>query len=270
MQIFGRSLRSISFPHQTFNSIYKAYQDNKLFYIFGAILLIFGLVIITLIDNSAPVIELEHPTENIQVTTDQIYVKGRVKPKGSKITVNDAEVSLNGDGSFTYILPIKPGVNAIKVKAFKFSNKSEVVRLVERKEEQQQADKKELQKESVAEKKLGLFDPGNASGGPQPAISGAKVSDGTSEVVIVKQQLAPNVNPVKILGEVSNQTRLEVSDVKITAIFYNNDNEIADIKAAYAATPNLKLETGQSAPFEIQSSIQPSDFAIYKFEVAWQ
>jgi hypothetical protein len=222
------------------------------------------MLIIYVFSSGQPVIELEHPTENIQVSTDQVYIKGKIKPKNSQVTVNDAQVYLNGDGTFTYVLPVKVGTNTIKVKAKKYSYKSEVVRLVERQEVKTEASK------ANSEDKTGLNNGFNNQTKPQSQVSGFKVSDGTQGVVVTKQQILPFVNPAKILGELSNQTGQEISDVKVTTLFYNPNNEVVDIKSSFITSPNLKLAVGQAIPFEIQSFLQPTDFSTYKFEVAWQ
>lgn len=245
-----------SLPNYTQKFI-NSFREYKLLYFILMFSFLFSLLIIYVFSSGQPVIELEHPTENIQVSTDQVYIKGKIKPKNSQVTVNDAQVYLNGDGTFTYVLPIKVGTNTIKVKAKKYSYKSEVVRLVERQEAKTETNKE-------------INDGFSNQTKSQSQVSGFKVSDGTQGVVVTKQQILPFASPAKILGELSNQTGQEISDVKVTTLFYNPSNEVVDIKSSFITSPNLKLGVGQAIPFEIQSFLQPTDFSTYKFEVAWQ
>lgn len=76
----------------------------------------------------SPTLILSTPAKNAVVKEDQIEVTGKTDP-GAILTINNQEISINENGSYTTKITLTPGINTITiVSANKFNRKSTIVR----------------------------------------------------------------------------------------------------------------------------------------------
>lgn len=76
----------------------------------------------------SPNLNLTSPSKNAVVQTDQIDVAGKTDPNVT-VTINNQEISVNENGSFTTKITLQPGLNTITIIAVnKFNRQSTIVR----------------------------------------------------------------------------------------------------------------------------------------------
>lgn len=64
--------------------------------------------------NKVPTVEIASPSDNATVTSATTKITGSVE-KGAKVTIKDKEVPVDEAGSFTYNVPLSPGLNNITI-----------------------------------------------------------------------------------------------------------------------------------------------------------
>lgn len=72
-----------------------------------------------------------------------------------------------------------------------------------------------------------------------------------------------------IVGEVINNGNADVTFVKVTATYYNEQGEVVDTGFTYAGdTADVALQPTKKAPFEL-TRIENIKYANYKLDVSW-
>jgi hypothetical protein len=97
---------------------------------------------------------------------------------------------------------------------------------------------------------------------PEP-VSKAAVS------VVSSKQKNTSYGSVSIVGEVINNGEDAANYVKVTATFYDTNNEVVDTSFTYAGdTADTGLQKSKTAPFEIHL-LNKTKFDHYKLDVSW-
>lgn len=87
--------------------------------------------------------------------------------------------------------------------------------------------------------------------------------------VVSSKQKTSSYGSISIVGEVVNNGNDVANYVKITATFYDANNEVVDTNFTYAGdTANTGLQKGKTAPFEI-NLLDKTKFDHYKLDVSW-
>lgn len=229
------------------------------------ILLLGGKIFSSFWFGPKPILTLASPVENAEAFGENLYIKGSVIPVSSEVKVNNASVSLNGDGSFTALVKISPGENIIKVTAKRYQQEAEVLRLVTRK-----LTNEEQKKEEEAKAKKGEETKVLAMSVDQEIANIEAIYKTAAEkrVRIITNSIKMEGEYKRIEGEVLNDIDKPVSWVKITATFFNAANQVVDTKVGFAVSQEETLPQGGIAPFKTQSTQTP--FEHYKLDVSWE
>lgn len=87
--------------------------------------------------------------------------------------------------------------------------------------------------------------------------------------VVSSKQKNTSYGSTSIVGEVINNGNDSATFVKVTATFYDANNEVVDTNFTYAGdTAGTALQKGKTAPFEILL-INKTKFDHYKLDVSW-
>jgi len=222
------------------------------------------------INVDQPIITLENPEEDAQITDDKVLVKGKVEPSNSEIKINDTQtVHRNGDGTFTALVNLKEGENVLSIEAKKFSKKSSIIRLVQRELSQAELSKKQEEDQKLAdetqkEQQLSKLTQGFGS------VAGTNSSDGKSGVVLANVQLLSDLSPVRIIGEAVNQLNRPVSNVRVSALFKDSQGKVVDLVSDFVPINDGLMDIGQKLPFELRTIKKSSVISTYDFEVTWE
>ena len=91
------------------------------------------------------------------------------------------------------------------------------------------------------------------------------------KVEVKSKKKVMNYGYTKVVGEVENNTDNPVSSVKVTATFYDKNNEVIGTSFTYAGdTSSTPLEVKATAPFEISSYPEQFDTDNFKLDVTWR
>lgn len=215
-----------------------------------------------------PEITLEQPPVGFINQGEKLFVIGRVIPPGSRVTVNGNGVSLNGDGSFTAVVPIPVGESILKVEAVSKRKKAQVLRMASRTltEAEQQT-----QEERQAEKRKEAMDEAAAIDRKVKdllAAKGANAGQKQGILRVLNSQINQQSGFSSVVGEVFNQGEAEVSWVMITARFYDPAGREIDTKYGFATDFGEVIKPGQIAKFETQAT--QKEFDHYSLEVSWE
>ena len=73
-----------------------------------------------------PKLIVSEPKHDIITKSKELLVSGQAQ-RDNKVTVNENEVFIDGDGNFSEIVPLQPGMNFIKIKAVNRLNKESII-----------------------------------------------------------------------------------------------------------------------------------------------
>lgn len=212
-----------------------------------------------------PVISVQIPEINQTVTEKELYIQGKIKPIWAQITVNGQGVSINGDGKFTLILPLKIGNNILKFQAYNFGKKAEYILPITRNlsNEEKLAEAEAKQKEEAEARQRVLA---------ADTKIGDLIEKSTHDSLIYIVQIVSSVIKKdsvfsRIEGVVNNMTLDPVYWVKITAKFYNASDQLIDTKEGLAVAEADAIAPGKTHEFTTQAT--DKDFAYYKLSVDW-
>ena len=80
-----------------------------------------------------------------------------------------------------------------------------------------------------------------------------------------------DIGYTKIVGEVINNTDVSVESVKVTATFYDINEEVIGTGFTYAGdTSSTPLSPGLTTPFEVSSYPDKIVVDHYKLDVTWR
>lgn len=242
------------------------WRSRVIIFLSGAILLFFlGRFAVNYLKTPQPTISLLVPKENEVVSTDDLYVRGLVLPLGSKVTVNDQSVSLNGDGTFTTILKIQEGQNVLRVTAERRGKRAEVLRLVRRDltaEEKQAKGEAQAKEEAEARAQILSKDQEIAQ------VQGVYTQREVKKVRVIEQALKDDFGLKRVVGRVVNDTEGPAFWVKVTASFLDKQGGKLEEKIAFVTSFEKFLKPGEEASFETQSIEKPFDH--YQVDVTWE
>lgn len=221
------------------------------------------------INSDHPIITVDSPDENSEISSSKVFIKGRVEPANSKILISEtSEVFRNGDGTFTALVNLKEGENVLNIEAKNFSKKSSVIRLVKRVLSDEEIAKKEEEEAKLSTEKQKSDQLSSLSRG-FGSVASANSSDGTSRVVLANVQLLTDLSPTRIVGEVVNQLQVPITNVKVSVLFVNNQGNPIDLSSDFVPI-NGTMAPGQKLPFEVRTLKRQGEFTNYSFEVTWE
>lgn len=212
-----------------------------------------------------PTIKLIVPEENIEVIGEDLLVKGTVTPVVDKVMVNDNIASLNGDGLFTAIIKIQPGINTLKIKASKGIQEAEVLNIVVRKlspEEEAAQEKSLLEKQKEETVHATTVDQKIAE------INALYENNTAKKIKVVNSAIETQGTLKRITGEVINDSGKPVKWVKVTASFFDDKQNLIDSKIGFVVSNNEILQPNARGSFKTQTIQVP--FINYKLDVKWE
>ncbi|MDP3888424.1 MAG: FxLYD domain-containing protein [bacterium] len=213
-----------------------------------------------------PTITLDLPVVGFTNSGEKVYVSGRVSPAASKVKVNNQMVLLNGDGSFTAIVPIPVGESILDVEAVNWGKKAKIVRLVNR--ELTQAEIAAKQEEEAAKKKEAAEKMAGIDKTVNDLLAARNANTEKKNVVkVLNSQVQEEAGFSNVAGEVVNQGEQEVGWVMITVTFLDQAGGVVDKKFGFATEFGQVLKPNQSAKFETQATTKTFDH--YSLEVSW-
>lgn len=221
----------------------------------------------------SPKITLEQPEENFANKSQKLFVKGKVTPGSSVITINNQPVSLNGDGSFTAVVEVPVGESVLKVEAvnkFNHQKRAQVLRLVSRvltdgevkEEEENTLKKKRAAADRAAELERTVND-------LLAAKNAAKSNQGgKGNLKIMNNRIKEDFGFYSVVGEVTNIGSADVSWVMITANFSDKEGKTIDTKNGFATSSSQVIKPGETIEFEIQPTTKA--FENYSLNLSWE
>lgn len=237
--------------------------------VFGGIFLVvvFGYLGIRYGFARSPAIILDQPEAGEVYQGPKVFVGGRVIPSGSRVTINNEPVALNGDGSFTAIISVPSGQSQVKVAAINLGRKSEVVRLVSRQITPEEIQEKENQEASA---KMEAADRAAEIEKKVNDLLAAKNANASREggLRILNNRLEEEAGFTSVVGEVANLGNKEVSWVMVTATFYDRAGGAVDTKYGFATDFSQVIRSGEKADFRTQTTTQPFDR--YSLSISWE
>lgn len=242
--------RANNLSSKAFNLIKKAERPSR----GKAVLLGAGIVFILLLLNiirlvffaKTPIIYLEKPTSGEIVRSEMLYVAGRVEPIKAHVTVNGEKPAVNGDGTFTAVVEVSKGESILEVTASHWFKKARVLVLVNRKLSAEEI----LLQEEQSRTQEGLSE-----------------IEKQAHVRVTSNSLIIDGRNAKVIGEVTNFSENDITDIEITVTFLNIDSTVVDRKYGTAYGFNEKLAPGEVAQFETTRTA--SDFLVYQLSLAW-
>ncbi|MDO8657210.1 MAG: FxLYD domain-containing protein [Candidatus Levybacteria bacterium] len=219
------------------------------------------------ISAQTPTISLQFPKEGEATTGEKTFIRGIVNPPSSDVFANGQKVAKNGDGSFTAVISIPEGTSTFKMEAKYRGKKSEVLRLITR-----QLTQEELQKKEDDKKKKELIARENVLKTDQKIgdiLSAYDKGGGAiNAVTVLENKLDEKSGFQTVTGKVINNTNEKAYWVKVTADFYDANNNIIDTKSGFAVSLDDVLEPGRATNFKTQSTT--TQFSYYKVSVDWK
>lgn len=212
-----------------------------------------------------PVITLQLPKTDELVSEKEVYIRGSIKPSWVRVNVNGKNASINGDGTFTLLLPVKVGKNILKFQASYFGKNAEYILPITRElsHDERIAKAQEQEKEEAEARQRVLA-------ADTKIIDLLKESTNDSLTYVV-QVISHNVKKdsvfSRIAGEVSNMTLDTVYWVKVTAKFFNANDQIVDTREGFAVAQGDSIPSGKTHEFTTQAT--DKDFAYYKLSTDW-
>lgn len=218
------------------------------------------------INAQTPTISLQFPKEGDITTGEKTFIRGDVNPPSSDVFANGKIVAKNGDGSFTAVISIPEGTSTFKVEAKYRGKTSSVLRLVTRQltQEELQLRADEKNKKDLAAREDVLKTDQKIGDVLSAYDKGAVIN----AVTVLENKLEDKSGFKTITGKVINNTSEKAYWVKVTATFYDANNNIVDTKSGFAVSLDDVLDPGQAATFKTQSTTKT--FSYYKTSVDWK
>lgn len=244
------------------------FSSKKRIFSFFSLLAVFPILALVYVYASSPVptVTLQFPKESQEVTGEKIFIKGRVVPSGSRVTVNKEPVAGNGDGSFTAVVAVPEGKSTLSVEASYRGKKAKVLHLISRvlSEQEQQAQLEKNKKEdlAVAQKVLGEDEK------IDQLLSAYNTGSSLSAVHILSHALKKAGSFQWVAGEVINGLLEDAHWVKIAATFYDTNNNPVDTQVGFAVAEEQVLKPGEIVKFKTKSTLKA--FSFYKLNVEWK
>jgi hypothetical protein len=214
-----------------------------------------------------PKITIDQPEGNNVSGGENLFIKGKVLPVGSRITVNENPVSLNGDGTFTAVVKVPTGESTLKLEAFYRGKRSELVRLISR--EPTQEELQALQDEEDRKRKEAIDRVATLERSVNDILAAKNANTEKKGILkVVNSQLKEESGFFNIQGEVANVGNQDVGWVMVTATFYNKDSATVDTKYGFATDFNQAIKPGQIAKFETQATNKTFDH--YGLDLTWE
>ena len=213
-----------------------------------------------------PTLSLQFPKEDQITTGEKAFIKGVITPVSSEVFANGQKVAKNGDGSFTAVISIPEGRSTLKVEALYRGKKAEILRLVTRQltQEELQIREEEKRKKELEAREDTLKTDQKIDDLLSTYNKGATIN----AVTVLDNKLEDKFGFKSITGKVINNTSEKVYWVKVTATFYDANNNIVDSKSGFAVSLDQVLESGRAANFKTQSTTKA--FSYYKATVDWK
>lgn len=104
---------------------------------------------------------------------------------------------------------------------------------------------------------------------PSYRVATAEPKSKADVSVVSSKQKTSSYGSISIVGEVINNGTGAANFIKVTATFYDANNEVVDTDFTYAGdTANTGLQKDKTAPFEI-NLLNKTKFDHYKLDVTW-
>lgn len=217
------------------------------------------------IGTDKPTIQLMLPKENIEVLGEDLLVKGKVTPIVDKVTVNGNTASLNGDGLFTVIIKVQPGINTLKITAKKGLQEAEMLNMVVRK---LSPEEEEIQRKALQEKQEKESTQAKTVDQKIAEINALYENNNAKKIKVVNSTIETQGALKRITGEVVNDSEKPVRWVKVTASFFDSQQNIIDSKIGFVVSNNEVLQPSARGSFKTQTIQAP--FTDYKLDVKWE
>ena len=260
---FSRKIGNVlAFPHRYLQQRFPGIRTKHYVFALGGLLILGGYLYSV---TPKPAISLELPKENTISTEKKLYVRGKVKPAGTTVSVNGAKADTDGNGTFTVFVSLPVGQSVLTIDANYFGKHATYVEPITRQlsaEEQMQLAQKKAQQEQEARAKV------LSANKKIDSLVDADKSDFVHIVRVISQDEKKSGTYSNITGEVINSTANPAYWVKVTANFYNASDQIVDKAVGYAVSKAQSLAPGKTAPFTTQSTTTPHLY--YKLTVDWQ
>lgn len=238
--------------------------NKRYFIVFTGIVFII-LVLSATVFADTPEITINEPSKNTEISSEKLFISGKVNPKGSLVVVNGKKALLNGNGGFTGVIKLPAGENELKVEASYMGKKSQVVMLVKRNKT-----KEELLLEEKAQdvKKKEFMD---KSAKLEQAINDILAvrnvtEDKKKNVKILNNHIKEEFETFRIEGEVMNVGDIELNSLMITAMFLDTNGGVVDTKYGIV-NMGKPIKPKERASFETQGTVKKFD--AYKLDIDW-
>ncbi len=218
------------------------------------------------IESPGPTITIITPEDGAAVEGSKLFVKGSVAPAGASVFVNGKEVARNGDGTFTAIVNIPTGKTILMVDANYRGKKSSLQQLVER----QLTDAERAKKDS--ERKLAEIKAKqeviNTDQRIEEILGAYSATVEPKSVRVLSHELKTQAGLKRVVGEVMNGVPEEVFWVRVTASFYDKEDNVVDTKVGFAEEFDKSIGPFDIGKFETAST--GKEFSYYKVSVDWR
>lgn len=218
------------------------------------------------LESPGPTITITTPEDGASIEGGKLFVKGSVVPAGANVFVNGKEVAKNGDGTFTAVITIPTGKTILMVNANYRGKNSSLQRLVERAlTESEQAKKKAERELAQIKAKQEVI---NTDQRIEEILGAYSATVEPKSVKVLSHELKTQAGLKRVVGEVMNGVPEEVFWVRITASFYDKDDNVVDTKVGFSAQFDKSIGPFDIAKFETAST--GKEFAYYKLSVDWR
>ncbi len=217
-------------------------------------------------DSPRPTITITSPAYGEAVFGEKLFVKGSVSPANASVVVNDKQVALNGDGSFTVITNIPLGESILSIKATNRGKKASLQHIVKRdlSEEEEMKKKKEQELADLKAKQEVI----NTDQRIEEILGAYTANVEPKSVKILSHEVKEQAGFKRIIGDVLNGVTEPVYWVKITATFFDKTDNPVDTKVGFAVQFEKSIGPFEIAKFETASTSK--EFSYYKLSVDWK
>lgn len=194
----------------------------------------------------SPTITITTPTEKSLITDQQVFVRGKVTPNSSKVTINNnAHIAKNGNGEFTAMIDIPIGKSILRVNSSFHGKESSLIFPIERKRtpEEQMAYQQKLARDKALEdqKVMGLKN--------QVVDKISRLQDVQKSIIVADQQVATIGAQRKIMGTIQNSGGSNAYAVKVIVTFFDINRSIVDLQEMKIVEGSTPMSPGQTVPF---------------------
>lgn len=233
----------------------------------GTVLLVFIFWRISPLFGQMPEIELTQPGEDWVNRGENLFVIGRVTPNRTRVKVNDQDVALNGDGTFTAVINIPLGESVLKVEANSRGRRATLLRLVSRgltEEESQAKAEEEAKRQKVIADESAELD---------KKVKDLLAAKQAGSVIpgflrVLNNHVEEEEGFAKVVGEVVNLGKENAVWVMVRVDFFNENEVKVDSTYGFATEFDQVLRPKDRVKFETQPTRK--EFAFYKMEISWE